>query len=304
MRGEAFSSDFYEHKDVGQSGSKMSIYNKMDDIYAHKKISVDKLKKDIQKLLDVEASGNRCFAGNAFLYHHMIEHLCRVRLRGRYSLEDIVKNPSDYTSFYDGLMKLNRAGTMAYRIYEHHRFNGGVVFFKPTIAKYIARLFGAKHMLDPCAGWGGRMLGAWAAGCDYTGYDTNVDLCAAYDTMISYLKDSGGITMRWENFLTADISGMDYDLVLTSPPYYNLEVYQHMEPFKNKSAYYQDFLIPLIQKSIDNMKSGWVCINISPKIYKELTEDYGFQPCIKKVPMLQQKRLNRDKGDFIYCWTK
>ena len=31
------------------------------------------------------------------------------------------------------------------------------------------------RVLDP-AGWGGRMLGAWALGIDYTGIDTNINM--------------------------------------------------------------------------------------------------------------------------------
>jgi hypothetical protein len=198
---------------------------------------------------------------------------------------------------------MKRPGEMPYRIYEAHRFNSGCVFFKPTTAKYVAKLFGATHMMDPCAGWGGRMLGAWSADCAYTGFDTNTDMIPAYEAMINKIS-SEKHKIRWENFLTADISDVSYDLVLTSPPYINLEVYPHMTPFESKAKYYKDFLIPLIRKSQINIRrKGWVCINISPKMYKELTKDYGFPECNRQEPLLQQKRLGKDKMDMIYCWS-
>jgi hypothetical protein len=153
------------------------------------------------------------------------------------------------------------------------------------------------------------MLGAWAAGCAYTGFDINTDLKPAYQNMMEHMLMPGsgwrkdGLTMRWENFLTADISGVDYDLVLTSPPYINKEMYPHMPAFESKAKFYTDFLIPLISKCRDNMKrSGWVCINISPQMYKDLTDTHKYPACERQEPLLQQKRLGKDKADMIYCW--
>jgi hypothetical protein len=280
------------------------------DVYDHKKITDSKLNGDLQKLIAYDADKpSRCFAGNAFLYHHQIENLCNVRINGKDSLREVIADPTKYAVFYQRVLDMGRSGSLPNRVYEHHRFNGGAVFFKPTTAKYIADLFGATHMLDPTAGWGGRMLGAWANGCAYTGFDINTDLKPAYKDMMAYLLLPGngwrkdGLTMRWENFLTADISDIPYDLVLTSPPYINKEMYPHMPAFESKAKFYTDFLIPLINKCRDNMKrSGWVCINISPVMYKDLTVTHKYPVCERQEPLLQQKRLGKDKADMIYCW--
>jgi len=280
------------------------------DVYDHKKLTYSKLQKDLQKLLEYGAhSPSRCFAGNAYLYHYQIENLCNVRINGKDSLREIMADPTKYAVFYQRVLDMGRSGSEPNRVYEHHRFNGGAVFFKPTTAKYIAKLFDAKHMLDPTAGWGGRMLGAWAAGCAYTGFDINTDLKAPYEAMMdsNYIKTytyyQRPLNMRWENFLTADISDIPYDLVLTSPPYINKEMYPHMPAFESKAKFYTDFLIPLINKCRDNMKrSGWVCINISPQMYKDLTDTHKYPACERQEPLLQQKRLGKDKADMIYCW--
>jgi hypothetical protein len=292
----------------------------IENVYTHKKLPEYKLFADLKKLMDCDATQpNRCFAGNAFLYHHQIENLCNVRINGKDSLHEIMIDQEKYTVFYQRVLDMGRSGSMPYRIYEAHRFNGGAVFFKPTTAKYICSLFPSSHMLDPTAGWGGRMLGAWAAGCSYTGFDTNIDLKPAYEAMMAdpsltkFPKAYGyndkweqvmsTQEMRWENFLTADISGIDYDLVLTSPPYINKEMYPHMPAFESKAAFYTDFLVPLINKCRDNMKrSGWVCINISPPMYTDLTIAHKYPVCDRQEPLLQQKRLGKDKADMIYCW--
>jgi hypothetical protein len=39
------------------------------------------------------------------------------------------------------------------------------------VAKTIVRYFGAQRVQDPCAGWGGRLLGSIAAGATYVGCD-------------------------------------------------------------------------------------------------------------------------------------
>lgn len=221
----------------------------LQDVYQHKKLSIYDLRHDLDKLIAYDADKpNRCFAGNAFLYHHQIENLCNVRINGKDSLREVMSDHTKYAVFYQKVLDMNRKGSPPYRIYEHHRFNGGAVFFKPTTAKYIAKLFNAEHMLDPTAGWGGRMLGAWAAGCAYTGFDINTDLKPSYDAMMEHMLMPGSgwsednLTMRWENFLTADISDIPYDLVLTSPPYINKEMYPHMPAFESKAKYYTEFL--------------------------------------------------------------
>ena len=50
----------------------------------------------------------------------------------------------------------------------------------PGYANAIFEHFGAKAVLDPCAGWGGRLAGAAAARCveRYVAFDPNLRLRA------------------------------------------------------------------------------------------------------------------------------
>jgi hypothetical protein len=90
--------------------------------------------------------------------------------------------------------------------------------------------------------------------------------------------------------------------VLTSPPYINLEVYEHMTPFQSDTKFYKEFLIPLLTKCLKHIKNnGYVCFNISPKMYADLLR-HGFRPADLQENLLQQKRLAVDKEDKIYCW--
>jgi hypothetical protein len=145
------------------------------------------------------------------------------------------------------------------------------------------------------------MLGAHSLSIKYTGIDTNINLKPAYDEMIQDLNDPN-LRMIYDDCLNVDFSNIDYDFVLTSPPYINLEVYENMKPFESDKLFYTKFLIPLLEKCLTHIKNnGWVCFNISPKMYDALLK-YGFRPADEEHDLLQQKRLGKDKQDKIYCW--
>jgi hypothetical protein len=235
-------------------------------------------------------------------------------------LDNLCKVKTKKGSFYDMMLdddlreewwvKINkyangsRPKTPATRLFEiYRRCTGAVVFFKPTIAINMYHKYGATHVLDPCAGWGGRMLGAMAKGIAYTGIDTNLNLRPSYDAM---MEQFGKVNMIWGDALEQDFTAIDYDMVLTSPPYWdtgNLEIYELMKVWKTEKEFYETFLIPLITKCRASIKrSGKVCFNISPKMYKALTGKYKFPPCDEQVAMLQQKVQGKDKGDMVYVW--
>ena len=268
-----------------------------------KKLSDDEINKDLISLVKWDAKENtRKFCGNPTLYHYQMENLCKTKVKKEGSLFDIMNDDEKYAKLYTKTTKLARTGTLANRLFEAERFNGAVVFFKPSTAKWLYKKFQATKVLDPTAGWGGRMLGAYALGISYTGIDTNINMKPAYDSMITKLgKDN--LNMIWESCLDTDFSKIDYDFVLTSPPYINLEVYENMTPFESNKSFHEKFLIPLITKCLAHIKNkGRVCFNISPKMYDDLLK-FGFRACDEEYDLLQQKRLGKDKQDKIYCWV-
>ena len=178
-----------------------------------------------------------------------------------------------------------------------------VSIFKPSTAKFIYKYYNAKRVLDFTAGWGGRMLGAYSLGISYTGIDTNINMKPEYDNMIARL-DNNNLNMIWDNCLNVDLSQIDFDLVLTSPPYINLEKYENMALFKSDDEYYNDFLIVMLNRCLQHIKNnGWVCINISMVMYDKLINKYGYRECDEKhiLPNAKNKQ-NLKKCEYIYCW--
>jgi len=283
----------------------------IEDIENHKLLSDNELLDDLERLIEYDASTNRnCFYGNPFLYHFQLKNLMRCRRNKAKTIYEL--NAADWNVLIEQTRKRNRGGkTAAGNVFECFRANyGSVVMFKATTAKYIYQKYGAKKVLDPTAGWGGRMLGAWALGIDYTGIDTNTQLIDAYYGMLFYLNDypqlfKPKLEMIWDSCLNVDFSDIDYDFVLTSPPYINLELYENMTPFESEQSFYVDFLIPLWKKCCDNITAGGkVCFNISPKMY-EAAKYHGLPDCDFDEDLKQQlgQQKNKKKQDKIYIWA-
>ena len=113
------------------------------------------------------------------------------------------------------------------------------------------------------------MLGAMALNLEsYTGFDTNLVVVEKSKELKEFFKPgSDNINVIHDDCLKADFSEIDYDFVLTSPPYFNLEIYSGMTPFSSNNQYYREFLNPLIKNCRDNIREGGhVCINISDYI--------------------------------------
>ena len=271
------------------------------DLVDSKKINEEERKHDLQNLKRFHADSNeRKFCGNPFLYHYQMENLCKTRVK-KLSLYEKMNNDAEYEKLYKTAEKLNRTGTMANRLFEAERFNGCVAMFKASTAKYLYKHFKATKVLDPTAGWGGRMLGAWAMDISYTGIDANKNLESAYNGMMGELN-SDKLKMLWDSWESIDFSTLDYDFVLTSPPYYNLEIYEGMPLFESKKYFYASWLIPLINKCLKHIKTGGrVCFNMSPTMYDEL-KSFGFRECDESIDLLQQKRLGVNKQDKVYIW--
>ena len=325
----------YEEWKLKQIAMEKPIPKKMPytfkDILACKDISEEDVKKDWDNLCKFDGLTNpRKFCGNPIIYKYQFQNLlnCKRGTKGYKTLEEWFSDDKLKEELWELTIKINRRDKALYPsatdVYECHRkCKGSIVAFKASTAKYIYKLFEAKNVLDPTAGWGGRMLGAMSLGINYTGIDTNINMKEAYWNMMSigdpwsqskgdsldvhsaiYIGDNK-MKMIWGSCFDEDFSDSDYDLVLTSPPYDNMEIYEHSELYDNKkNRYYEDFLIPLMNKLLDETKCP-VCINISPKIYKTLTKKYHFPECDGKIDLRQQlgKQYKTKSQDYIYVWN-
>jgi hypothetical protein len=184
---------------------------------------------------------------------------------------------------------------------------GAVSIFKPTIAMGVYCKYKPKHILDPTMGWGGRLLGACVLDVPYyTGFDLNKSLEQPYKKMIEELKPTTTtkIDVRFIDALKVDYSKIDYDMVLTSPPYYNIELYKGTKQ-QSKDDWDEKFYRPLFEKTWKHLKKGGhYCLNVPDEVYERV-----LKPMLGKanefIVMPKQKRRPDEKyKEFIYVWVK
>jgi hypothetical protein len=154
--------------------------------------------------------------------------------------------------------------------------------FPPYIAQDFYQRFGASKILDPCAGWGGRMIGAASVGAYYHGFEPSTKTHAGLVRLGCFLKSFGnGFDFMVENIPFEDsvLSG-EYDCALTSPPYYDTEHYSNEETnsfnrYKSFDEWRLRFYLPMIEKAIRHTKD--VIINVGSRQYDlktDLTSKY------------------------------
>ena len=140
--------------------------------------------------------------------------------------------------------------------------------YRPHLAKTIAFGLSKSVVLDPCAGWGGRMLGTLAAGKKYIGFEPNGETYENLKRLLSFINCENNallINDAVENIEKYDFENVD--VILTSPPYFNLEIYSDGSlQSENKHQTYQEWcdkwLSDIIKKTISRMQNdGYSCWN-------------------------------------------
>jgi hypothetical protein len=148
--------------------------------------------------------------------------------------------------------------------------------FRPSTAKAIYDYFKAESVLDFSMGWGDRLLGAHASKSvkRYVGFDPNTNLYDNYHRqLIAYaLIDPNDKSFDIYPTCAEDESIIlkdEFDLVFTSPPYFDKEKYdqstnQSYIKHKKFDSWLNDFLFKTIELRTRTLKSGGhLVINIS-----------------------------------------
>lgn len=168
-----------------------------------------------------------------------------------------------------------------------------VTTFMPGYAKQIYQHFKAKRVLDPCGGWGDRLLGALAVGKNtgdfdpdappggiiekYVCFDPNPNVRDGYaeivglynipiDTEVTtekYMRFKNGFEVYTDRFEVGAVKlkSESFDLVFTSPPFFDFEVYDPSNP--TYTNWYTEFYMPLFEQAYRCLvKGGHICIHI------------------------------------------
>lgn len=139
--------------------------------------------------------------------------------------------------------------------------------FKISLAISVYKHFDAQHILDISAGWGDRLIAAMGHQAQrYLAYDPNKKLMNGHFEIIKEFKgEPGKYTVRYLPFQEADLDKEMFDLIFTSPPYFDLEVYdtnaetagqQSIAQFRQFDEWMVSFLFRSLKKAWDHLIVG------------------------------------------------
>ncbi|MBU1767792.1 MAG: site-specific DNA-methyltransferase, partial [Candidatus Omnitrophica bacterium] len=209
----------------------------------------------------------------------------------------------------------------ALRFWRHN----GVYNFRPSAAKALVDRYCRPGgvVFDPCAGYGGRLLGTLMSSAKAT--------YVACEPLVESYKALGRLT-EW---ISSYVSGVEYrvklinqpaeeaqfpedaDVVLTSPPYWKREVYgdENTQSAVRYSTYEQwltEFWLTTLKKAILALRpSGWLLLNVDN--FSLNKRDYLLiQDTIKivqslglgKYETLKYDMSGEGQGEVVLCWAK
>lgn len=165
--------------------------------------------------------------------------------------------------------------------------------FPANKAQELIKEFAPKgKVLDPCHGWGGRLVGALLADASlYYGVDPSEEAHRGVEEQAKafalYAKETK-VQLLQAPFEDVDLQGMQFDMALTSPPYFDVEQYHgdgqaHIR-YPEYGKWVEGFYKPLIVKTYNALKAGGVFVlQVGSQTYpllqdgKRIAESAGFR---------------------------
>lgn len=282
--------------------------------------SLEDRQKDWQSLCEcVPNLDSRSRPGHKLLDHHM-PHFWDVRSWKGVSVRSLITQ----ANLEKALLLNLRMHSTPYKseIRRTLVLSGGlsnVTKYRASMSKYIVTRYGASTVLDPCIGWGGRMLGSLSAGAHYTGCEPDPQ---TFQGLAGMLKDIGRPADLYNEPAERVLPRLrqHYDLVLTSPPYYNLELYtageQSIVTFPSWEEWVKDWLKPVVLNCLRCLKhtgkSCWSVKNFKTDkkypladVVEQIHREQGWN-CIEVITLTGPGRpgAHRDSEEQTFVYSK
>jgi hypothetical protein len=297
--------------------NKYTLKQKRDLAEKIRSYSLEDIDRDFSRLVEIgcesKKTDSKLLVGNRVVDHFtFVERLNTISKKG-VSFYDMYQNRGHYAGlkYVKNFMKKSFKGTgEEKRWYNLFRFYfGSVTIFRPLVAMEYYCMFTPKHaVLDPTMGWGGRLVGACALSLPrYIGIDSNIHLKTPYRELQDFLEPRSptAIELYFEDAVKFDYSRLKYDMVFTSPPYYNIELYHGKREYSTKDEWDSEFYVPLFTKTYDGMMAGgYYCLNINREIFERVCLGLFGKP-FKTFPLKKVNKLAKNGySEYVYVWKK
>jgi len=223
--------------------------------------------------------------------------------------------------------KANKSGVR--RILRTRNGVRSVVNFKPVIARYFYDNYCPDHgsVLDPCSGFSGRLAGCISINKNivYHGIDPDGETVAGnakfagtfsnfYDGIKEKIWQFGfKFDLGCAEEIMPKLSDESYDLIFTSPPYFDVEKYssnpdQSYKKFNTYEIWRDGFLKPLVQNSARLVNSqGYVILNVKNYERMKIADDvlsfassFGLKLHKTYHMRLSNNEFNRREGELKF----
>lgn len=293
---------------------KINISKKIKDI------KMEDVEEDMNKLIKIgekaDMISNRSKIGNNVVdYFTFVQ---RLETKGKYDVNyfEFIKNLELFREkkFIQTMLKYykdvkNKNNTKnEYKVYKevYNICISAINIMRPLNCMEIYTRFNAKRVLNFCAGWGGSAVAAAALNLEaYYGIEINTDLKEPYDNMVSYLrtKSNTEFSIHFADAANFDYSGMYYDTIFSSPPYYFIEKYANNVSYNSKKDMDEKFYKPVFSKTYLHLKKGGhFIINVCKEVYDNVLKKlFGEAQII--FPLKKSKRQN-NYTEMVYVWHK
>lgn len=193
--------------------------------------------------------------------------------------------------------------------------------FPADVARDLIRQFAnGGRVLDPCHGWGGRLVGAMLEDVrEYVGIDpsdvAHDGVTKLYDTLREYCKTEA--TLIKKPYEDVKLGG-GFDFALTSPPYFDVEQYDGEEQahvrYSNYELWRESFYKPLILDTMCRLKDGGsFALQVGSQLYplkndaERIAREAGYDVTIYKTNILSNGSIHdteEERSEVILLISK
>jgi len=230
---------------------------------------------------------------------HFMPHIIDVSHNG----VSIAENFNDYSFLYSTLESCLRKekSILPDFVYDHLlNTDNFVSVFPCSLSKGLVQKFSKEGatVVDPCIGWGGRLLGTRVSRRRYVGFEPWVNTYKGLTNIINYFKIEN---VKIINAVFDPLRAPDEcQLILTSPPYLNLEKYGETVSVLNWQKLMQD-IFTYAENSLTF--DGYLILNI-PRLFKKLIPSTSLKEINSLYFFTSTRKKDINKAEILYIWSK
>ena len=228
----------------------------------------------------------------------------------------------DNYSTYEGLQMVSEGKTKGERLRFVCQDKFRAIISGSLARDLINEFSDGGKVLDPCAGWGGRLVGFLASDAtEYDGTDASPYQCEGdkliYDTFQDVTQGEKQVSITCSPFEKRTLRNAYFDMAITSPPYFDTEKYIGGEQSRETSSNYEQwrdtFYRVLIEKTFAALKVGGIfCLQVGSQRYPllddgiKIAEETLFEVLeVRQTEMVNnQTKTDEEKGEVVIILKK